>query len=143
VTASRRVRVQRLLERYVANPLMRTLLRLGLAPRAFALLETTGRRTGLARVIPVGGRLDGGTYWLVAEHGRHCGYVANLASNPACRVQVARRWRSGTATLLPDDDGFARRAALDRANGWVGRLDGLVFRAGATTPMTVRIDIEV
>jgi hypothetical protein len=94
-------------------------------------------------MTPVGGQLDGDTYWLVAEHGRRCGYVANLASNPTCRVKIGRSWRSGTATLLPDDDGLARRAALDRANGWVGRLDGMVFRAGAITPITVRIDLEV
>jgi F420H(2)-dependent quinone reductase len=29
----------------------------------------TGRRTGLARHIPVGNGLDGDTFWLVAAHG--------------------------------------------------------------------------
>jgi EmrB/QacA subfamily drug resistance transporter len=33
---------------------------------AFALPETTGRRTGLARRTPVGNGLDGDTFWLVA-----------------------------------------------------------------------------
>jgi hypothetical protein len=42
-------------EKHLANPPLRALLRLGLAPRAFALLETTGRRTGRRRLTPVGG----------------------------------------------------------------------------------------
>jgi deazaflavin-dependent oxidoreductase (nitroreductase family) len=48
-------------------------LRAGAAPRAFALLETTGRRTGLARHTPVGNGVDGDTFWLVAAHGPQAG----------------------------------------------------------------------
>ena len=49
-----------------SNRLIRLALRAGVAPRAFALLETTGRCTGLARHTPVGNGLDGDTFWLVA-----------------------------------------------------------------------------
>ena len=35
-----------------SNRLIRAALRAGAAPRAFALLETTGHRTGLARHTP-------------------------------------------------------------------------------------------
>jgi deazaflavin-dependent oxidoreductase (nitroreductase family) len=129
-------------ERYLANPLMRGLLRSGLAPRAFALLETTGRRTGRRRLTPVGNGLDSDVFWLVAAHGRRCGYVANLTASPACRVKVARRWRKGIAVLLENDDGLARRARLDQANGIAGRLDGVAFRATASDPTTIRIDLE-
>lgn len=38
----------------LVNPVMRRLLEWGLAPRTHALLETTGRRSGLPRQVPVG-----------------------------------------------------------------------------------------
>ena len=50
---SRKYRVVTALERG-SNRLTRWALRAGLAPQAFALLETTGRQTGLARHTPVG-----------------------------------------------------------------------------------------
>ena len=138
-TKQRRMRV---VERWLLNPLPRFLLQLGLAPKAFALLETVGRRSGLPRHTPVGGHLDGNTYWLVSEHGEGSSYARNLLANPAVRIKVGRGWRSGTATLLPGDDGFARRRDIDRANGIIGRLDGLLFKLGATRPATIRIDLE-
>jgi deazaflavin-dependent oxidoreductase (nitroreductase family) len=129
-------------ERHLANPSLRALLRLGVAPRAFALLETTGRHTGKRRLTPVGNGLNDDVFWLVAAHGRRSSYVANLTANPQCRVKVGRRWRTGTATLIEDDDGLARRARLDTANGIIGRLDGLAFRATASDPTTIRIDLH-
>jgi hypothetical protein len=47
------------LEKSVFKPLFRAALRLGIAPRAFALLETTGRRSGQRRLTPVGDGYDG------------------------------------------------------------------------------------
>lgn len=135
-------RFQRALEKYVLNPPNRLALRIGVAPRAFALLETRGRRTGVPRLTPVGNGMDGSVFWLVAEHGDRCDYVRNLTADPRVRVKVARRWRSGTATMLPDDDAFARRRLLDRRNGWPGRADGVVFRASASEPLTIRIDLD-
>jgi deazaflavin-dependent oxidoreductase (nitroreductase family) len=129
-------------EKHLANPPLRLLLRLGLAPRAFALLETTGRRTGRRRLTPVGNGLDGQVFWLIAARGRRASYVANLTASPRCRVKTGRHWRSGTATLVDHDDALARRARLDRANGIIGRLDGLAFRATATSPVTIRIDLD-
>ena len=78
---SRKYRVVTTLER-ASNRLIRAGLRAGLAPRAFALLETTGRRTGLARHTPVGNGLDGDTFWLVAAHGTRADYVRNLQAEP-------------------------------------------------------------
>ncbi len=137
-----RRRLWRPLEKYVSNPLMRTFLLVGLAPRAFALLETTGRRTGKRRLTPVGNGLDGEVFWIVAEHGRRCAYVANLGADPSCRVKVGRHWRTGIATLDDDDDGLKRRHTIDQANGLVGRLDGIIFRSTATTTTTVRINLD-
>jgi deazaflavin-dependent oxidoreductase (nitroreductase family) len=130
------------MEKYAVNPVIRVILRAGLAPTAFALLETTGRRTGLRRQTPVGGHLEGRTYWVVAQRGDDSDFVRNLLANPRVRLKVGRNWHVGSATLLPGDDGRARRRQLDRANKWIGRADGLIFRAGARNPKTIRIDLD-
>ncbi len=46
----------------VSNRLMRFALHTGIAPRAFALVETTGRRSGQPRHTPVGNGLVGDTF---------------------------------------------------------------------------------
>ena len=136
-------RIQAWVETHVTNPPMRAALRLGVAPSAFALLETTGRKTGRRRLTPVGNGLDGGVFWLVSEKGEGAGYVRNLLADPRVRVKVRRRWRTGRATALPDDDGMARRHVIDRGNGILGRLDGAIFKASATgSPLTIRIDLD-
>jgi deazaflavin-dependent oxidoreductase (nitroreductase family) len=136
----------RFVERYVLNPQMRLGLALGLAPRAFALLETTGRRTGKARRTPVGNGLLGDTFWLVSEHGRRAGYVRNIEANPRVRVKVGRRWRAGNAHILDDDDALARLEAIASALGWMRRVDAAVLRWFArllgTRLVTVRIDLD-
>jgi deazaflavin-dependent oxidoreductase (nitroreductase family) len=111
-------------------------LRHGLAPSAFALLETTGRRTGRTRHTVVGNGLAGGTFWVVAAHGRQSDYVRNLAQEPRVRVLVGSRWRAGTAVVLPDDDTRARSRTLPY------QWDAAVGRAIASTPLTVRIDLD-
>jgi deazaflavin-dependent oxidoreductase (nitroreductase family) len=133
---------QRQLEKHAFNPVMRVILRAGLAPSAFALLETTGRRSGLPRQTPVSGHLDRTTYWLVAQRGDDSDYVKNLLANPRVRLKIGSRWHLGSATLLPGDDGRARRRQLDRANKLIGRADGLIFRVGASNPRTIRIDLD-
>jgi deazaflavin-dependent oxidoreductase (nitroreductase family) len=135
-------RLQRRVEKYAVNPLARLALLLGIAPRAFALLETTGRRSGRRRLTPVGNGLDGDVFWLVAEHGTGCEYVKNLIAEPNTRVKVGRRWYRGTATVVTDDDAFARRRHLDERNGLAGRAYGVIFRASASVPVTIRIDLR-
>lgn len=115
----------------------------GLGPRVFALIETTGRRTGLPRQTPVGNGLEApDVFWVVAEHGRNCSYVANMLADPAVRVCINGNWWQGTATVDTGDDALARRTRIDQANGLLGRLDGLVFRATATTPLSIKIRLE-
>ncbi|RAU97440.1 nitroreductase family deazaflavin-dependent oxidoreductase [Mycobacterium colombiense] len=113
-----------------------------MAPRAFALLETTGRRSGQPRLTPVGNGLDGDVFWLVSEHGTNGAYVKNLIERPQVRVKIGRHWRTGTATVLYDDDALSRRRDIDNANGLIGRADGVIFRASASSPATVRIDLH-
>jgi deazaflavin-dependent oxidoreductase (nitroreductase family) len=136
-------RVQRTIEKYVSNPGMRLALRAGVAPRTFALLETTGNKTGRRRLTPVGNGLTGDTFWLVSELGLTSGYARNLQANPHVRVKVGRRWFSGTATIVPDDDGWRRREEIDQRNGLMGKVDGKIFRASATSPVTIRIDLNM
>src|SRR3954447_17660765 len=112
-----KLRVVGALHRYLFNPPVRLLLSKGFVPRSYALLETTGRRSGLPRVTPVGNGLVGDTFWLVAEHGRNASYVRNIAANPRVRVKLRAgflrsRWRIGTAHLLEDDDPRERQRLL-------------------------------
>ena len=130
----RKYRIITTLER-LNNRLTRWALRKGLAPRAFALLETVGRRTGQPRQTPVGNGLAGNTFWLVAVHGSQADYVRNIRAEPAVRVKVAGRWRTGTATILPDDDAAARSRQLPY------QWDAAIGRLMATRPVTIRIDL--
>ncbi|MEA2227758.1 MAG: hypothetical protein QOF04_1388 [Solirubrobacteraceae bacterium] len=129
-------RISKLLSVRLLNPLMRRALEAGLVPRGWALLETTGRRSGLPRRVPVGDGLRDGRFWIVAEHGRHADYVRNIERDPRVRVKVRNRWHSGTAHLLPDDDPGARLRWLHRP------LNDTGLRAMATEPLVLRVDLE-
>jgi 2-polyprenyl-6-hydroxyphenyl methylase/3-demethylubiquinone-9 3-methyltransferase len=142
MTRSLKYGLTRSLERYAVNPVMRTAVAFNLETSAFALVATTGRRTGRRRVTPVGNGLEGDVFWLVAEHGLRCDYVKNLVAHPQIEVKAGGRWRRGTATIVPGDDAAARRRRLDKSNGLVGRLDGRIFAATASDPLTIRVDLE-
>ncbi|MDT5146568.1 MAG: hypothetical protein QOC58_1213, partial [Mycobacterium sp.] len=73
------------------------------------------------------------------EHGTKCDYVKNLISDPHVRVKLGRQWFSGIASVVKDDDAFARRRRIDEVNGLLGRADGVVFRAAASIPVSVQI----
>ena len=132
---SRKYRLIITIER-LNNRLMRLALRRGLAPRAFALLETTGRRSGLPRHTPVGNGLVGDTFWLIAAHGMQADYVRNLHADPMVRVKIGRQWRTGTAVPLPDDDPAARSRTLPH------QWDAAIGRLIASAPLTIRIDLD-
>jgi deazaflavin-dependent oxidoreductase (nitroreductase family) len=137
--------IARRIEKYVVNPLLRAALTRGLAPSAYALLETTGRRTGRIRRIPVANGLDGDSFWLISAHRCHSHYVHNIQAHPRVRIGLragrALCWRSGTAYPMPDDDARARQRRLGR--GMLAyRLDALLLRALATDLQTIRIDLD-
>jgi deazaflavin-dependent oxidoreductase (nitroreductase family) len=133
-------RFEILIGRYTINPLMRGLFRLGITPPGMALVETRGRRTGALRHTPIFCAADGDTVWLIAQHGRHAGWVLNFEANPQIRVRLRRRWRAGTAELLPEDDIKARIATFSSSP--VGRLfTGAAFRALESQPVTVRVQL--
>ena len=107
----RKRRVVRLVQRYLLNPPMKARAWLGLS-RVQVLLETTGRRTGRRRRNVVGLRREGDHGWIVAEQGRHAGYVRNLEAHPAVRVRLGRRWLPAQARILDADDVEARLASF-------------------------------
>lgn len=109
-------------QKWTVNPLFRLLTRLGVAP-GYAVVETTGRKTGKRRRVPVANGTSGDEFWVVAEQGRRAAWVLNVEANPRVRVLAGRRWRTGAAELLPDDTllpGSARRSRPG-TNGSYGR----------------------
>ena len=114
-------------QRYVVNPIGRRL--------PVTMLETTGRKTGQPRRTAVGGRVVDNQFWMVSEHGGHSHYVLNIKADPAVRVRIHGRWRSGTAHLLSDDDPVARLRLLPG-------LNSSVVRAMGSELLTIRIDLD-
>ena len=129
-------RISTTLATRVVNPLVRWAVRHGFAPRSYAILETTGRRSGVARRTPVGHVVEGDTVWIVAEHGSRAGYVHNIRSNPRVRIKLHDGWREGTARALDDDDPRVRLRRMGL------RINALVVRLMGTDLLTVRIDLD-
>jgi deazaflavin-dependent oxidoreductase (nitroreductase family) len=122
----------RAFQKRIGNPMFR-----GSAgnSRGYALIETTGRRTGRPHRVPVGGGLRGDVFWLVAADGRGAQYVKNIETNPRVRVKVRGRWRTGTAQIRDNDKPFRHLVRLNPLNGlfiWIAGPDLL----------TVRIDLD-
>jgi deazaflavin-dependent oxidoreductase (nitroreductase family) len=101
----------------------------------FGLIETIGRRSGLPRLTPVGGRKKGDAFWFVAGVGRNAFYVRNIEATPRVRVRVLGRWRTGTAHLLEDDDAY-RRMLL------VNPINGLFLLLAGGDHLTLRVDLD-
>jgi deazaflavin-dependent oxidoreductase (nitroreductase family) len=119
----------------VVNPVVRTALERARLP-GWALLETTGRRSGLPRRVPVGDGLRADTFWIVAEHGHAADYVKNIAHDPRVRVKARGRWREGTAEVLDGDDPRARLRMLRRP------VNDTMLRLAASEPLTIRVDLD-
>ena len=118
------------------NPLVNAAARANLPTPTVVILETTGRRSGEPRRVPVGKALDGDTLWIVAEHGRRAAYVRNIEANPRVRVRIGRRWRTGTARVLEGDDWRERQRRMPN------RVNSAVVRAMGTEHVTVRVDLD-
>jgi deazaflavin-dependent oxidoreductase (nitroreductase family) len=107
----------------------------GLMP-GWAVIETTGRKTGLLRQTPVGGRVrDGNSFWLICGERHEAQYVKNIEVNPRVRVRVRGRWHPGTAHLLENES----------PRSWWWRLNPLntLFITIATRDHAIiRVDLE-
>ena len=120
-------RIVHTVQRYVVNPVGRKL--------PVTMLETTGRKSGQPRRTAVGGRVVDGAFWLVSEHGAESDYVKNIKADPAVRIRLSGRWRTGTAHLMPDDDAAARLASLPQLNSAVVRIMG-------SDLLSIRVDLD-
>jgi deazaflavin-dependent oxidoreductase (nitroreductase family) len=118
------------------NPLVRPLVARGLLGGGWALLETRGRRSGRARVVPVGNGLRGGVFWIVTEHGYHADYVRNILEDPRVRVKVDGRWRQGRASIVAGEDPYARLRMLRRP------LNDALLLAVGSEQLVVRVDLD-
>jgi deazaflavin-dependent oxidoreductase (nitroreductase family) len=136
----RKRRIEIFVGRYTANPLMRAMFKLGIAPPGMAIIETVGRLSGQLRQVPVVCPPAEGTMWLIAQHGAHAGWVRNLQANPSVRLKLGRRWVSGTAQLVPEDDVKARINTFSKTA--IGRaINAASFRALESQPVSVRVDV--
>jgi deazaflavin-dependent oxidoreductase (nitroreductase family) len=120
----------------VVNPVVRAAARAGIPLPLVVILETRGRKSGRPRRIPVGKAITGDTLWVIAEHGRRAAYVKNIEADPNVRVRIGRRWRSGTAHVLYDDDWRERQRRLPN------KLNSAAVRLVGTEHLTIRIDLE-
>ncbi len=115
------------------NPAVMALSKVGLRTALATDLETVGRKTGQIRRVPVSAQFDDGGAWVISQHGTRSGWGRNIADNPNVRLRQGNRWRTGVATIRPDDDVVARGRKF-------GRMGAKVVRALETTPVSVRID---
>jgi deazaflavin-dependent oxidoreductase (nitroreductase family) len=129
-------RVSTFLSAKVFNRLVLATARAGLPTPSVVILETVGRRSGQRRRVPVTRLLEGDTLWIVTEHGRKAAYVRNIAANPRVRVRAGRRWRTGTATVLPDYDWRALQRRLP------SKLSSATVRLMGTDHLTIRVDLD-
>jgi deazaflavin-dependent oxidoreductase (nitroreductase family) len=129
-------RISTFLSARIFNPLVKAAANAGIPLPLVVILETTGRKSGLPRRNPVGKAIVGDTLWIVAEHGRRAGYVRNISANPRVRVRIGRRWRTGTAHPMPDDDPRERQRRMPN------KLNSAGVRAMGSDLLTVRIDLD-
>ena len=132
-TTLRKFRRERALGRYLLNPAVKGLSRLGVRTTMATELETVGRKTGQVRRVPVSAQFDNNGAWVISQHGTRSGWGRNIADNPNILIRQGNQWRAGVATFRPDDDVVARGRKF-------GRLGAKMVKALETTPVSVRID---
>lgn len=130
----RKRRWVRRLQKYAANPPVKLAVFLGLVP-GHVILETTGRKTGKRRRTVVGVHRGDSSLWIVAEQGRHAGYVRNLEANPQVRVKLRGRWSAAEATVVDSDDPQARLDSFGRPS------HANAVRRFGTALLSIRLDL--
>lgn len=134
----RKFRMERAVGRYVANPMVSALTRIGITTSLATELETIGRRTGQRRTVPVSAAFDDSGAWVISQHGRRSGWAINVGADPTVRIRQGRQWRHGTAEFVPDDDVSARVRTF-APNPLFASLTAASFRALQSDPISVRI----
>lgn len=136
--ARRKFKFERIVGRYLANPGVRALNRLGVGTTLATDLETTGRKTGRPRRVPVAASFDDTGAWVISQHGTRSGWAVNISADPSVRIRRGDHWRSGTAAFVPDDD-VAARASSFAARRALAPVVAATFRALQSAPISVRI----
>jgi F420H(2)-dependent quinone reductase len=102
------------------------------------LLRTTGRKSGQTRTNALIYAKDGGRYLVVASKGgsdQPPAWLLNLQAQPQVEVQIARKRRQATATVIEHDDpDYARVWKLVSENNG-GRYDA--YQRQTTRPIPV------
>jgi deazaflavin-dependent oxidoreductase (nitroreductase family) len=129
----RKFRRERAIGRYLLNPTVKAMGRIGLRTAMATELETIGRKSGQARRVPVSAQFDDQGAWVISQHGTRSGWGRNIVDHPNVRIQQGNRWRSGVAKFRPDDDVVARGRKF-------GRVGAKMAKTLETTPVAVRID---
>ncbi|HUL98435.1 MAG TPA: nitroreductase/quinone reductase family protein [Mycobacterium sp.] len=137
-TGLRKFKFERQVGRTVVNPLVSALDKRGIRPALVVELETTGRRSGEPRRVPLTGSADDGGVWVISQHGHRAGWAHNIDADPRVRVRVNGQWCSGTAAFRPDDDVRARARSFGRGKV-AGAVAALAMRALESDPISVRI----
>ncbi|WP_405178165.1 nitroreductase family deazaflavin-dependent oxidoreductase [Nocardia sp. NBC_01377] len=137
-TTLRKFKRERFIGRYLANPAVRLLDRIGVRSALLAELETTGAKTGAPRRVPVTVSIDDEGAWVICQHGPRAGWARNIAADPRVRLRHGDIWRTGTAAFVPDDDVVARARTF--AGGRFGKpATAWATKALETDPISVRI----
>ena len=137
--ALRKFRRERIVGRYVANPAVALLRRLGVRTTFATELQTMGRKSGGWRSVPVSASFDATGAWVISQHGYRSGWALNVADDPNVRIRQGKRWRSGTAHFVPDDDPMARVRTF-ATSPLLSPLVTATFKALQSDPISVRID---
>jgi deazaflavin-dependent oxidoreductase (nitroreductase family) len=137
--AVRKFRRERIIGRYLANPTVTLLGRLGIRTTFATDLETTGRKSGERRRVPVSANFDDAGAWVISQHGRRSGWALNITADPKVLIRQRNRWRAGVARFEPDDDP-AVRASTFATSRLLAPVVRATFRALQSDPISVRID---
>src|SRR6201997_1912741 len=137
--AVRKFRRERIIGRYLAHPTVALLRRLGIRTTFATELETTGRKSGTLRRVPVSANFDDAGAWVISQHGRRSGWALNIAEDPKVLIRQRNRWRAGIARFEPDDDP-AKRAKTFATSRLLAPVVAATFRALQSDPISVRID---
>jgi hypothetical protein len=70
----------------------------------FLVVNVNGGASGISHRRPALRDVKRGSGLLAAHHGRPTAYVRNLAANPRVRIKVRCTWRTGNATVMPNDN---------------------------------------
>ncbi|WP_336791279.1 nitroreductase family deazaflavin-dependent oxidoreductase [Gordonia malaquae] len=136
--ALRKFRFERAVGRRLMNPTVAFAQRLGFGGRLATHLETTGRKSGATRVVPVSAVFDDEGAWVISQHGTRSGWALNVLANPIVRIRQGDEWRSGTATIVHDDDVRARARTFAPHPALAG-VTAATFQAMESDPVSVRI----